>query len=1448
MAELAVSMVVGPLVSLVKDKMSNYLLDQYNVMEGMEKQQKTLKRKLPAILDIMADAEKQASHREGVKAWLEELKTVAYEANDIFDEFQYEALRRKAKKEGHITKLGIMAGVKLLLSHNRVAFRNRMGNKLSAIVETIEVLVAEMNAFGFKHQLEAPPAWKEWRETDHNINDPENIVSGSRDQERKKIVEILFEGKACSDGDLMVVPIVGMGGLGKTTLAQLIYNDPRVQEHFQLLKWVCVSDDFNVRNLANKICNSSETSLEKVLNKLQDELKGKRYLLVLDDIWNKDVDKWQKLKVSLKHGGVGSAILLTTRDKEIAEFMGTIVDNSWKNNKYHDVAVLDNRFIQEIIESRAGLSNLPEGKCAGSPLAAKALGSVLRNKTTKQEWEDVSRQSIICSDETGILPVLKLSYDELPSNMRQCFAFCALYPKDYEIDAKNLIQLWMANGYISDEKKILAETVGEQIIREMVSRSFFQYVDQDPTRFGYSSTTLLKIHDLMHDVALSASGKECIYITDENITDENITDEMSQSNELLPSAVRHIQYPESLNQGLAILFDSLRRMSTPIQTLAIGGIYDRHVQQSSKYSSVRALALLSLEGHGHSAIKPKHLHHLRYLDLSNSEMEALPDDISILYNLQTLKLSGCWRLRRLPKQMKYMTALRHPLYHSLVAITPCSSSLSVAIKLSRPTRLLSDANLVLWYSDLYTDGCGKLMGMPPEFGRLTSLQTVTCFLVGSGKDSSGLGELKHLNIGGSLENVGKATSAKSANLGEKEELRQLSLWWSRGKEQEEKQCQDEVLEALKAHDKLMALTISSYQGNLFPSWMGALRNMLPPFCQLPELQLLRLEGLGKLQSLCSRCAPSMFGKLKDLKLVSLDAFDSFFCEAGQGEVVVAFPQLEVLYIQGCKSLKALPEGAVVVLSETHGDGDNNAMTRSAFPRLKRLTLVDLRSFERWEAADAALEIKAEQPWEAVDGLEVVKVEQRWMVVFPLLETVRIDSCPQLTTLPRALKLGELNVRHAKEDMPTLELSDVVVNVDDGKEEERSCWDHHMSSVTVMHLHLSDVFFLGSRALLALWACFGQLQDLTIGYCHQLVYWPEKEFEGLASMRTLRMVKCNSLVGYAAHAAATDGQATTSSEEEERRSLQLLPRLESLEIQGCGSLVEVLNAPAALKRMGIARCGKLESLSFLPPGMQQDKTPSSSLKHHHHQGGGSSSTDDVTAASTAAAAAVHEEEELSLPAAASTTSNHQDKTPLVSADSTPNKKLRELPLLKSHGGDTSLELYFCGAGTSPLKRARSNLLPFPSSSSLLESLQIYHCLGLSEVLSLPPSLREISIGDCSNLRLLSACQMRALKKISIFKCPELRSLESILIPAAAAASLESLRLFDCKSLASLPPSEPHQGYYYSSLRWLTIGRCPAIKSLPPALQQRLDSLEEKDLDARLEAGTTHQTQSRSLVAV
>ncbi|VAH00264.1 unnamed protein product [Triticum turgidum subsp. durum] len=451
---------------------------------------------------------------------------------------------------------------------------------------------------------------------------------------------------------------------------------------------------------------------------------------------------------------MGSAVLTTTHDKQVAEIMGA--------DKTYNLNVLKDSFIKEIIVARAFSSENekpPEllemvgeivKRCRGSPLAATALGSVLLTKTSVQEWKAISSRSSICTEETGILPILKLSYNDLPPHMKQCFAFCAIFPKDYKINVEKLIQLWIANGFIPEHEEDSLETTGKHIFNELASRSFFLDIEEFKGDKQYCFRTTCKIHDLMHDIAMFVMGKECVVAIKEPSQIEWLSD-----------TARHLFL--SCGEPEGILNDSLEKKSPAIQTLICDSPMQSSLKHLSKYSSLHALKLC-IRGTESFLLKSMYLHHLRYLDLSTSSIKSLPENMSILYNLQVLDLSNCSYLDRLPMQMKYMTSLRH----------------------------------------LYTHGCRTLKSMPPELGKLTNLQTLTCFVAAvTGPNCSDVAELQNLNLGGQLEICHIEAEAEVAYLGKKKDLKELTLRWT-------SVCDSKVLDNFEPHDGLQVLKIYSY--------------------------------------------------------------------------------------------------------------------------------------------------------------------------------------------------------------------------------------------------------------------------------------------------------------------------------------------------------------------------------------------------------------------------------------------------------------------------------------------------------------------------------------------------------------------------------------------------------------------------------------------------------------
>lgn len=1304
----------------------------------MEEQLAVLERKLPAILDVIIDAEEQGTHRPGVSAWLKALKAVAYKANDVLDEFKYEALRREAKRKGHYSNFSTDV-VRLLPGRNSILFRYRMGKKLRKIVHTIEVLVTEMNAFGFKYRPQIPTS-KQWRQTDSIIIDYECIVS--REEEKWQIVDVLLTRS--TNKDLMVLPIVGMGGLGKTTFAQIIYNDPDIKKHFQLRKWVCVLDDFDVTDIANKISMSIEKDCESALEKLQQEVSGRRYLLVLDDVWNRDADKWAKLKYCLQQcGGSGSAVLMTTRDERVAQIMGTA--------HTHQLVKMDTSDLLAIFEKRAfgpeeqkpdELAQIGReivDRCCGSPLAAKALGSVLSTRKSVEEWRAVLKKSSICDEESGILPILKLSYNDLPAYMKQCFAFCALFPKNYVIHVEKLIQLWMANDFIPSEDAIRPETKGKQIFNELASRSFFQdvnrvHVEEDGS--GNKYMTVCTVHDLMHDVALSVMGKECVTI-----------DERPNYTEILPYTVRHL-FLSSYGPG-NFLRVSPKKKCPGIQTL-LGSINTTSsIRHLSKCTSLRALQLCYDRPSG-LPFGPKHLKHLRYLDLSgNSHIKALPEEICIMYNLQTLNLSGCERLGELPKDMRYMTGLRH----------------------------------------LYTDGCLSLKCMPPNLGQLTSLQTLTYFVVGSSSGCSGIGELRHLNLQGQLhlchlENVTEA-DITIGNHGDKKDLTELSFAWENGGG--EVDFHDKVLDAFTPNRGLQVLLVDSYRSIRFPTWMTNLSVMqdlvklclvnctmcdrLPQLWQLPTLQVLHLERLDRLQSLCidngDALISSTFPKLRELVLFQLKSLNGWWEVEGKHRCQLLFPLLEELSIGSCTKLTNLPQQQT--LGEFSSSGGNK--TLSAFPSLKNLMLHDLKSFSRWGAKEERHE------------------EQ---ITFPQLENTNITDCPELSTLPEAPRLKALLF---PDDRPLMwlsiarymaTLSNVRMKIAPSSPSQVQCSIQHVDDKGKCNHGASHAAMelRGSYFFHTSWKYFVNLEHLEIISCDELVYWPLKEFQCLASLKRFTIHCCNNLTGSA-----------KIPEVASARNL-LLPCLEYLEIKSCSNVVDVLSLPPSLKELYIERCSKLEFIW----GKMGTESQSWNVEHQ----------DELTLSESCSAlpasgiaqdpssqAIIH-----SLPCMESLTLiSCQSLVELLSFPlylkevqiwSCPkleyvwgkqDKKMKSqyveqptnLEILES-----SNELTASTTVLGSLPSTRNHLLP------CLEYLRIAYCEGLLGILDLPSSVRKINISDCPKLEVLSG-QFDKLGHLDIRFCDKLSLLESC---QGDFSSLETLSIVSCESLKCLPNKPSH----------------------------------------------------------
>ncbi|XP_042396791.1 putative disease resistance protein RGA4 [Zingiber officinale] len=508
--ELAIdaSLLMGEIVvDFISEKVVDLLQLNFKVKAITDIEGKMDKLKdLSTIIDkVIQDLDSRPFIDDAVKDLLKKLKYLARDLEDVVDYYDTKVFQKQQRSN---TSFGMVRD--FFSSNNQLLFKSRVGVMIKAITKSLDYILLQKS---FLHNLPQGSI----RMSEPSLYD--SLVTG-RETERQMIVNMLTKDDDYDSNNvtLKVISIVGMGGLGKTTLAQFVYNDERVQDYFaSLTMWKVVGAEFNPTKIIKSILELATgasvdiSEIYLVKQKLKNELSGKRFLLVLDDVWNENESKWIALKTALTCGLRGSKILVTTRSQQVSKIMGS-------SNTTHQIQQLSrddclSLFYQFAFGDEVADQNLMNigakivEKCGGVPLAAISLGSMLRGTREEAYWSSVLKSEIsqLGNEEDKVLDVLKFSYDTLPVRSKKCFAFASLFPKNYWMTKDELIKLWIANGFVCSEGNFDAETNGNHVFNDLVMGSFFILA---PSRDfeDDSYVTKCKMHDLMYDLARSVSA------------------------------------------------------------------------------------------------------------------------------------------------------------------------------------------------------------------------------------------------------------------------------------------------------------------------------------------------------------------------------------------------------------------------------------------------------------------------------------------------------------------------------------------------------------------------------------------------------------------------------------------------------------------------------------------------------------------------------------------------------------------------------------------------------------------------------------------------------------------------------------------------------------------------------------------------------------------------------
>ncbi|KAG6521661.1 hypothetical protein ZIOFF_018786 [Zingiber officinale] len=985
-----------------------HMRQELQTVYGLHVELGRLQNSVSMIQAVLSEAQENEQSRNAVKHLLAELNQAAYEANDALDDVATEWQRCQLIKYASVRNF--LAPV----NPKREKFKREMGIRLREIENRLSYIASRCPL----HNLHSgSPRLYGYQTT--SLSPPRLL---GREYDKQKLKELLIPLNEVTGSGVSVIPIVGMPGVGKTTLAQLLCNDDSVKDHFELRLWVNVSPDFDLVRIMSTIIESIDgfqcdlVTLNDLQNELTKKLSGKRYLLVLDDVWQES-QEWERLKSFLYSADEGSKILVTTKSEQVAAFMATNSppyhleglsrDDCWS-------LICQYAFARDPTTTFAldGYRILAVSKCKGFPLAAIALGQRLFREADRSKWGAILRSnssplpllSGLSGADGSIMDAFSLSYQNFPQYLKSCLAYFSMIPKGSEFEKDFIIQLWMAQSFIQTRGDEQVEDIANDYFDSLMQSSFLQY-----SRFDHKSHQhRYMVQDVFHECARCIAAEECSNM--EPGLDLHVAASLRHL------SVNYEQFAASFPwfQGHSYLYEEVYKCKGLQSLLLIGNSTNGPTMVvpddlAKKLSSLRTLMLTNMclnqlpESIGD-------LKHLRCLQLQNTSIKRLPESVSYLYNLQTLGLRNCYRLKELPKDTRNLLNLRHLDLHL-------------------------DQNSRVSLAPEDTNTSGELRCMPPEIGSLTHLRTLPRFIV-STRPECGLSQLRYLNnLRGELaierlDLVFGVGEAVEANLSSKEHIHRLELTWKYNNLTEAvaqsvgNDSRETILKYLRPHSNLREIGIVGYGGAMFPTWMGdsSFYNLetvqisqtynclnLPPLGQLPKLKYLFLKEMHGLKRMdCSLCGKNKtrFPALETLHLENMSGLQEWW-----GDDDCTLLSLRELRIKNCMALDQL---------------------RHKLPSLERLVIEASRNFVGLQDFPElkSLEVKTNDDWiwsswpvvSLLPSLTLSGLQRRTLPFYvegrhALIRRLEISSCSQLLSLPDAwlpAGLSDFAVRHCSE--------------------------------------------------------------------------------------------------------------------------------------------------------------------------------------------------------------------------------------------------------------------------------------------------------------------------------------------------------------------------------------------------------------------------------------------------